>query len=569
MQNREIAAIFNKLADLLEIKGEDPFKIRACRKAVKTLEALGKPVTAMITEGKELSTLPGIGKDLAEKIKEILHSGKLQTLENLKKEFPESLCNLLSIEGLDPKHIKILYETLQISDPDMLKEAALHRKISKLPGFDSQMEEKILKGIRLLKHEGVRFLYADAEPIIEELITYMKKAPGILTVEAAGSFRRKKETVGDIDILCTAKKPPEVIDFFTKFTKVLEVISAGTTQSTVVLRNNMQINLRIVDKESYGAALYYFTGSKTHIIAMRKIANDLGVTINEYGVFKNERKIAGRTEKDIYDSVRLPVITPELRENRGEAEAAAENKLPNLITMEDIRGDLHMHTTYSDGTDTLETMVKAAVAKNYAYIAITDHSATLAIVTGMDAQKILMQFADIEKLKAKYAPFYIFKGMEVDILEDGSIGMEDTVLQQLDIALGAIHSKFTLTKKEQTKRLIKAIQNPYIKGIAHPTGRVIGKRTPLNIDFNEICKAIKDEGKFLEINSQPKRLDLNDIFIKAAKEIGVKFSITTDAHASGHLAYMCYGINQARRGWLEKEDVVNTKSLEALVKFLK
>ncbi len=569
MQNREIAAIFNELADLLEIKGENPFKVRAYRNAARTLESIGKPVEEMVAEGKDLSILPGIGKDLAEKIKEILRTGKLQKLDNLKKEIPEALRALLSIEGLGPKRVKVLYETLHISDPDALKEAALHHEISKLPGFGPKTEEKILKGIRLLKQEGVRFLFAEAEPIVEELIAYLQKAPGILTIEAAGSFRRKKETVGDVDMLCTAKEPPKVIDYFTKFSQVLEVISAGTTRSTVVLKNSLQIDLRVVEKESYGAALHYFTGSKTHVIAIRQIAIDLGLKINEYGVYQKEQKVAGLTEKDVYESVHLPVIPPELRENRGEIEAAAKNRLPNLITLEDIRGDLHMHTTYSDGMDTLETMVKTAIAKNYTYIAVTDHSATLAVVKGLDAQKALKQFEEIEKLRERYAPFHIFKGMEVDILEDGSPGMEDDILKQLDIALGAIHSKFKLTRKAQTKRLIKAIQNPYIKGIAHPTGRLIGKRAPLELDFKEICKAIKEEGKFLEINAQPERLDLNDVLIKEAREKGVKFSIATDAHASGQLSYMRYGINQARRGWLEKEDVVNTKSLETLVKFLK
>jgi len=384
MQNREIASIFKELADLLEIKGENHFKVRAYRNAAQVINSLGVPIEKMIKEGKDLTLLPGIGKEIAKKIQEIVQTGKLQKLENLKKEIPESLRKLLSIEGLGAKRIKVLYDKLHIKDYSDLKDAALHHDISKIPGFGLKTEEKILKGIRLLKQEGIRFLYAEAEPYVQEIINYLHKAPGILNVQVAGSFRRKKETVGDIDMLCIAKVPAEVIAYFIKFSKVLEVISAGDTRSTIVLNNSLQIDLRVVKEESYGSALHYFTGSKSHVIAIRQIANDLGLKINEYGVYQKDKKIASLTEKDVYKSVGInSVPPPELRENRGEIEAAKEGKLPNLITQKDICGDLHMHTIYSDGIDSIEVMAKAK-EKGYKYIAITDHSATLAIVKGLD-----------------------------------------------------------------------------------------------------------------------------------------------------------------------------------------
>ena len=569
MQNREIASIFHELADLLEIQEENPFKIRAYRNAARMLEGLGDSLEEMVKKGEDLTKLPGIGEKLSQKITEIVQTGKLQKLERLRKQVPHSLRALLSIEGLGPKRVKILYEKLHISDPDALKEAAKAHKISKLSGFGAKTEEKILKGLRLLKQEGVRHLFAEAEPIVKDLKAFLQKAPGVLRVEAAGSFRRRKETVGDLDILCTAKDPQKVIDYFTTYEKVAEIISAGSTRSTIVLKNALQIDLRVVEEESYGAALHYFTGSKTHVIAVRQIAIDKGLKINEYGVFKGENAIASKTEEAVYASVGLPFIEPELRENRGELEAAQEGKLPRLVTQSDLKGDLHMHTTYSDGMHTIQDMAQKAQNLGYDYIAVTDHSATLSIVQGMDPEKARKQFEEIDALNATFQNFRILKGMEVDILEDGSLGMEDEILRELNIALGAIHFKFKLSKKEQTKRLLKAIQNPYIHGIAHPTGRLIGKREALYLDLPTIFHAIKEEGKFLEINAQPERLDLNDILIKEAKEAGIKFSIATDAHASVQLEYMHYGINQARRGWLEKKDVINTLSLSELKSILR
>ncbi len=568
MHNREIATIFYELADLLEIQGENPFKVRAYRNAARMIEGLGESLETMVKRGEDLTKLPGVGEKLAQKITEIVQTGKLTKLEKVRRQVPDSLRALLSIEGLGPKRVRLLYDKLHITDPDTLRQAAAEHKISQLPGFGPKTEAKILKGLRLLKQEGIRHLYAEAEPIVEELTAFLQKAPGILTIQAAGSFRRHKETVGDLDILCTAQNPAKVIDYFTTYPKIAEVISAGDTRSTVVLKNALQIDLRAVEQEHYGAALQYFTGSKSHSIALRRIAAEQGLKLNEYGLFRRGKIIAAKSETEIYQKLGLPYIEPELRENRGEIEAAQKGTLPRLITPDDIRGDLHMHTTYSDGIDTLEEMVRTAVALGYDYIAITDHSATLAVVQGLDPTKALQQFKEIDALNEKYAPFRIFKGMEVDILEDGSPGMEDAILQKLDIALGAIHTKFKLTKKQQTARLLKAIRNPRIKGIAHPTGRLIARREALSLNMAEIFKACKEEDKFLEINAQPQRLDLTDTLAKEAKAYGIKLSIATDAHASGQLEYMRYGINQARRGWLEKEDVINTLPPDALLRYL-
>ncbi len=566
--NRDIAAIFNELADLLEIKGENPFRVRAYRNAARLLDALGESVEEMLERGEDLTKLPGIGEDLAEKIAEIVRTGRLQKLEALKKEIPESLRSMLSIEGLGPKRVKILYEKLHLTDARELEKAARAHKIRALEGFGPKTEEAIIKGVRLLKQEGVRHLFAEAEPIANDLVDYLKKAPGLKSVDVAGSFRRKKETVGDLDLLCIAEDPAEVIGYFTKFERIAEVISAGTTRATVVLKNALQIDLRAVKEESYGAALHYFTGSKRHVIAVRKIAIDLGLKINEYGVYKKGRRIAGKEEAEVYKSVKLPLIPPELREERGEIEAAKKGRLPDLIERSDLRGDLHMHTTYSDGIHTIEEMARKGREMGYAYIAITDHSPGLAMIKGLDAKKARKQIEEIDALNEKLEPFRILKGMEVDILEDGSLDMERDLLRKLDIVTAAIHSKFSLSKKAQTKRLLKAIENPLVHVIAHPTGRLIGKREAIALDLRPVFEAAADAGVAMEINAQPERLDLNDIHIREAKEQGVKFTISTDAHAKDQLDFIRYGINQARRGWIEKGDVLNTLGLEALIEFL-
>ncbi len=566
--NAEIAKIFSEYADLLEIKGENPFKVRAYRNAARTVENIGKSLEELVKEGYDLTKLPGIGTDLSLYIKEIVTTGKFSKLEQIKEEIPPSLVEMLSIEGLGPKRIKTLYEKLHIQSMEDLRRAAESGEILKLPGFGPTLVEKILKGIKLLKKAGHRFKWSEAKEYVEDLLKYLRQME-LTHLEVAGSYRRKKETVGDLDILATAKDFSEVIRHFVKYPKIKEVISAGSTRSTVILNNDMQVDLRSVEDESYGSALQYFTGSKDHNIAVRKLAIELGLKLNEYGVFKGNEKIAGKTEDEVYEAVGLCYIEPELRENRGEIEACKMGQLPKLVRLEDIRGDLHMHTNYTDGKNSLEEMAEAAMKMGYEYIAITDHSKRLTVAKGLDEKRALEQMEQIDRLNEKLDGLTVLKGMEVDILEDGSLDMSDEVLAGLDVVLVAIHYKFNLSKEEQTRRVLRAFENPNVNIFAHPTGRMIGLREPIALDLEAILKRAKEYNIHMEINAQPERLDLNDVHAKMAKEYGVKMAIDTDSHNIFSLHYMEYGINQARRGWCEKEDIINTRSLKELKKLLK
>ena len=566
--NADIAAIFNRVADLLEIKGANPFKVRAYKNAARTVENIGKSMADLVNEGYDLTKLPGIGHDLSEYIKEIVTTGKFSKLQELEEEIPTTLVDMLAIEGLGPKRIKTLYEKLHIKSLDDLKEAAQSGKLEELEGFGPKLIEKILRGVKLYKKEGKRFRIDIAETYADDLVKYLKQIKGVIKVEVAGSFRRRKETVGDLDVLVVAKDWDEVTDKFVKYDLVKEIVSKGPTRSTVILKSNLQVDLRSVPVESYGSALHYFTGSKAHNIAIRKIAIDMGLKINEYGVFKDDKKIAGKNEEEVYKSVGLVYIEPELRENRGEIEAAKKNTLPNLIKLEDLRGDLHIHTKYSDGKNSIEEMARAAIKKGYEYIAITDHSKRESIAHGLDEKRLLEQIEEIDRINERLKNITILKGIEVDILEDGSLDLSNDVLKELDIVVGAIHFKFNLSKEKQTKRVLKAMDNPYFNILAHPTGRLIGEREPYEIDMEKILTHAKKRNCFLEINAQPQRLDLNDIHIKLAKEMSVKMAISTDSHNIFSLDYMKFGVYQARRGWAEKKDIINTKSLKELKELL-
>ncbi|BAF70395.1 DNA polymerase/3'-5' exonuclease PolX [Nitratiruptor sp. SB155-2] len=566
--NSEIAKIFNEYADLLEIKGENPFKVRAYRNAARTVENIGKSLEELVNEGYDLTKLPGIGTDLSLYIKEIVKTGKFSKLEQIKEEIPPTLVEMLSIEGLGPKRIKTLYEKLHIQSMEDLRRAAESGEIEKLPGFGPTLVQKILKGVKLAKKAGQRFKWSEAKEYVDDLLEYLHQIE-LTHLEVAGSFRRKKETVGDLDILATAKDFSEVIRHFIKYPKIKEVVSAGSTRSTVILNNDLQVDLRSVEDESYGSALHYFTGSKAHNIEVRKIAIELGLKVNEYGVFKGNERIAGKTEEEVYQAVGLCYIEPELRENRGEIEACKAGRLPKLVELSDIKGDLHMHTVYSDGKHTIEDMAKAAKEMGYEYIAITDHSKRLTVAKGLDEKRALKEFEEIDRVNEKIDGITILKGMEVDILEDGSLDMSDEVLAQMDVVLAAVHYKFNLEQKKQTDRILKAMDNPYVNIIAHPTGRMINMREPIAVDMTKILERAKQNGIHMEINAQPDRLDLNDIHAKMAKELGVKMSINTDSHNIYSLFYMQYGVNQARRGWCEKEDIINTRSLDELRKLLK
>ncbi len=569
MGNQQIAQIFYRVADLLEIKGENPFKVRAYRNAARTIESLGKNLQEMVKEDEDLTKLPGIGKDLAEKIREILNTGTLSKLNELEQQVPPGLVELLKVEGLGPKRVKVLHENLGITSLETLREAAARGEISRLPGFGRKLEELIIKGIVLAKKEGRRFRWALAESFADELTTYLKKAPGLENIEVAGSFRRKKETVGDLDILVTAQDPAKVIDHFARFQGIKNIISKGPTRSTIILHSDLQVDLRAVETESYGSALHYFTGSKAHNIAVRALAQKAGLKINEYGIFRGSRKIAGRHENDVFKAVGLSFIEPELRENRGEIEAALAGRLPHLITLRDIRGDLHMHTTWSDGKYSIEEMAEAARAMGYSYIAITDHSRRMTITKGLDEKRLLEQGDEIHRVGEKIKDITILRGIEVDILEDGSLDLSDDVLKGLDIVVAAVHSKFKLTREKQTERILRAMDKPFVSGIAHPTGRLIGEREGYQVDMEKIMQKAADTGCFLELNSQPARLDLNDVHLKLAKEMGVKIAVSTDSHNTDSLRFMRYGINQARRGWIEPQDVLNTQPLDRLLKQLR
>ncbi len=571
VHNSEIADIFNEMADLLEIEEANQFRVRAYRNAARTISGLPQSIADMVKQGENLSALPGIGKDLAGKISKIVETGTLPQLEDLRQDIPEELTELTRLAGLGPKRVKILYKDMGVSSIEQLKEAAENNRISKLPGFGAKTEGKILEAI---KRRGAviggekRLKLPTAEEMAVPLLEYLRKGKGVKTVDIAGSYRRKMETVGDLDILAICEKGSDAMDRFVNYEDIAEVVSQGNTRSTVILRTGLQVDLRVIPQVSYGAALHYFTGSKAHNIAVRKMGVKKGLKINEYGVFKGSKRIAGRTEQEVYKTVGLPYIEPELRENRGEIEAARKKQQADLITLEDIQGDLHVHTSATEGHNSLEEMAKAAVKKGYKYIAITDHSKHLAMTKGLDEKRLAQQIKEIDQLNKKLKEIAVLKGIEVDILEDGSLDLSDEILKELDLVVGSVHHKFDLPQDKQTDRILRAISNPYFTILAHPTGRLINEREPYDINMEKIMRAAVDKGIILELNSQPERLDLTDIHCKMAKERGVMLAISTDAHSIGNLEFMRYGVYQARRGWLEAKDVVNTRSYNDLKKIL-
>ncbi len=571
VHNSDISEILKEVADLLEIKGANQFRVRAYRNAARTISGLSRSVRDMLEDEEDLSDLSGIGKDMAGKIEEIAESGKLEQLEDLQDELPGELSEIMKLSGVGPKKVKAIYDELEISDLESLKKAAEEGRIKELEGFGEKTEKDILKKIKQRKaDENVgRFMLAAAEELIAPFIDYLKKAKGIKDIDIAGSFRRRKETVGDIDILTAKKRGSKIMDRFIGYEDVDEVVSKGKTRSTVILRQGLQVDLRVVPAVGYGAALMYFTGSKAHNVALRKIAQKKKYKLNEYGLFKGDDRKAGKTENAVYKKLGLKYVEPEMREDRGEIEAARKEKLPKLITVEDIRGDLQMHTTASDGKSKLELMVEAAKEIGYDYIAITDHSKKVTVANGLDEKRVKKQIKDIDKLNEKIGDFRILKAIEVDILEDGSLDLDDEILKELDLVVCSIHYNFKLSKNKQTKRIQKAMDNKYFNIFAHPTGRRIGEREPYEIDLEAVMKHAKDNGCFLEINANPERLDLDDRHAKYAKEIGLKLSISTDAHSTNELNNMRYGVNQARRGWLEADDVINTRKWKELKKLLK
>lgn len=569
VHNQEIAGILEKIADLLEIEGANQFRVRAYRNAAFTIESEAKSISDMVEEGDDLTQLPGIGKDLAAKITEITRTGKLHQLEELEEKLPEDLSSLMGIAGLGPKRIHTLYEELGISTLGELKQAAESGQIQKLKGFGEKTERNILEELTSRGTQEKRLKYIVADEIARSILHYLKNSRDVRLAIVAGSYRRKKETVGDLDILVICVNQEKVMDYFTHFEDVRTIVSKGTTRSTVILRSGLQVDLRAVPEVSYGAALHYFTGSRQHSIAIRRLGQERGLKINEYGVFHGDDRIAGLTEDEIFHSVGLPYIEPELREDRGEIEAAQRGTLPELITLGHIRGDLHAHTDATDGRNTLEEMVRAAVDIGYEYIAITNHSPQVTIAHGMDTKALLEQLDEIDRMSERFPDITILKSAEVDILLNGSLDYPDDVLKRLDFTVCSVHYHQRLPEGKQTERVIRAMDNPYFTIFGHPTGRLINERKPYEIDMERVMEAARKNGCILELNAHPDRLDLNDINCKAAKDLGIGIAISTDAHSVSDLNYMFLGINQARRGWLETGDVVNCLHVDQLKRQLK
>jgi DNA polymerase (family 10) len=568
IHNSDVADIFNRVADLLEILDENPFRVRAYRNAARAIGGLSQSVAAMVEEGKDFTELPGIGKDLAGKIGEIVKTGYLPQLQDLEDRIPPQLIRLMKIPGLGPKRVKTLYDQLNITSLEDLKKSAEEGEIRKLKGFGEKTEAAILAEIGREKKEE-RIKLNVAEEVANGVVSYLKKVEGVSELIVAGSFRRKKETVADLDILATCKKGSRVMDAFVEYGNVDKVVAKGETRSTVVLRSGIQMDLRVVPEASYGAALHYFTGSKAHNIAVRTLGVKKGLKINEYGVFKGAKRIAGKREEEVFDHVGLPFIEPELRESQGEIEAAQQGKLPELVTLKDIRGDLHVHTKETDGHHTLEQMVEAGRDRGYQYVAITDHSKRLSMTHGFDAKRLAKRNEEIDRLNGKLKGFSVLKSIEVDILEDGSLDLPDSILKELDLTVCSVHSKFNLPRKKQMERIIRAMDNAYFNILAHPSGRLINERQPYEVDMEGLIKAAKERGCLMEVNAHPDRLDLADIHCKLAKDMGVKLVISTDAHSVNDYDLIRFGVWQARRGWLEKEDVLNTRTVDELKKLMK
>lgn len=567
--NADIAKQFNKLADLLEIEGANPFRIRAYRNAARIIGGLSENLADLVSQQKDLTTLPYIGKDLAEKIKQVVETGELAALKEVEQHTPAILSKMMELEGLGPKRVKLIYDTLHIKNINDLKQAIEDNKLLTIPGFGEKIIQKIKQSIQYSGEYSHRFYLIEAMPIAKQLLNYLSKIKGVKQIEIAGSFRRKKDTVGDLDILITAKSGVNIIKHFVEYEEVKEILSQGTTRSSVRLISGIQVDLRVVPEISYGAALLYFTGSVSHNIILRKIAQHKQLKINEYGIFRGEKRIAGKTEQEMYKNIGLTYIEPELREDRGEIEAARLGNLPQLIKLENIKGDLHSHTTATDGVNTLEAMAQAAASLGYLYLAITDHTKHLTIAKGLNKKELFNQIKTIDKLNEKLNNIVILKASEVDILEDGSLDLSDDILKEIDLTVCSVHSQFKLSQTRQTQRIIRAMDNPYFNILGHPTGRLIGTREAYDIDLEKIMRAAKERGCFLEINAQPSRLDLNEIACKMAKDMQLKLAISTDAHSTQQLNNMQYGIYQARRGWISADDIINTRSLAELKKLLK
>ena len=592
MDNAAIARTLEEVADLLEIQNSNPFRIRAYRNAVRTIQVQATPLARLLAEGRPLTDLPGIGKEMASHVKEMVETGTLGYRDELLADMPRSLIELMRLPSVGPKKAKKLWDELKICTVEELEEAAKAGRIAGVPGFGEKTQQKILAGIGDHRQHTSRLLLADAEQFVEPLLEWLRPSPDLERLEVAGSYRRRRETIGDVDLLAVAKKPAAVMKHFLGHAWIEKVAMSGDTRATVTLGSGLQVDLRAVPPESYGAALVYFTGSKEHNVKLRRRGVERGLRISEYGVFRvdspdrtdrsepSDRSdpadpgegtwIAGREEEDVYAAVGLAWIPPEMREDRGEIEAAVKSsgkksKLPKLIRQEDLRGDLHMHSTWSDGRNSIEEMVEACAARGYEYMVISDHSKALAMTNGLDAYRLREQWKEIDEVRARHPEIRILRSMEVDILADGALDLEDEMLAGLDVVLVSLHSRFDLPEAQQTERVLRALEHPEVSIFCHPTARLINRRKPVEMDVDAVLHRAAELGVAVELNSNPHRLDLKDDHLRRAKELGCKVVISTDSHRTRELDLMRYGIEQARRAWLEPKNVLNTLPYKELM----
>lgn len=581
--NMEIAQALREMADLLELQGANPFRVRAYRNGARTVDELTPPLADLVAEGADLTELPAIGTDLAKYITELVQTGRLGVLEEARREVPSSLTELMRLSGVGPKRALRFHQELGVDSVTDLEGALDRGEVQRLPGFGERSAERLRRAIEEYRRHTARFKLSEADRLVAPLVEHMKKAPGVEEVEVAGSYRRRVETIGDIDLLVAGEPAEPIMKHFTSYPTTARVDISGPTRGTIILNSGLHVDLRIVPRNTYGAALHYFTGSKAHNIAVRKLGIERGLRISEYGIFRVGKRaaaeasapekgggvrIGGEREEDVFKAVGMSWLPPELREDRGEVEAALEGKVPHLVALEDIRGDLQMHSRWSDGKDSIEEMARGCLALGYEYMAITDHSRAVRVARGLEPARLEDQWREVERVSERVPGIRILRGLEVDILPDGSLDLPDEYLERLNLVLVAVHTRMGLPAAKMTDRIIRGISHPGVHILAHPTGRIINRREPYEVDLEAVLVAAAELGVAVELNAAPDRLDLNDVQVRRARELGIKVAINTDAHSVRGLETMRYGIDQARRGWLERGDVLNCMSWTKLEKWL-
>ncbi|MFB3887540.1 MAG: DNA polymerase/3'-5' exonuclease PolX [Thermodesulfobacteriota bacterium] len=566
MKNKELADLFNRMADILEYRGENPFKISAYRRASRIIGDLTEDIKEIAESGK-LKDIPGIGEGMAEKIVEYLETGKVSKFEEVRKGISDELIAIMEIPGMGPKTLSMIHKKKGIGSLSQLQKAVEDGSLIGLPGIGEKKVENIKRGIQLLKQNKGRMSLGIAFPVAKRIVETLREKAGAREIQWAGSLRRMRENIGDIDILATGSNKEKIVHTFTDLPEVKEILASGETKASVIVEGGIQIDLRVVEEDSYGAALQYFTGSKAHNIHLRGIAKAKGIKINEYGVFKGEKKIGGKEEEDVYRVLKMDWIEPELREDRGEIEAAQAGNLPKLVSEAEIKGDFHVHSNWSDGTASIEEIARAAEKRGYQYVAVCDHTKSLRIAHGLDESRLMKKIEEIDRINEKTKNFQVLKGVELDILSDGTLDLSDKMLEKLDFVIAAIHSGFKQEKEKMTKRIIRALENPRVHILGHPSGRLLGARDPYEVEIDEVMEAAKRYGKALEINAYYERLDLDDIRCRKAKEMGIPLAIGTDSHHLDQMWMISLGVAVARRGWLESKDVLNTMSLKEILKW--